>query len=97
MATCAWNCGGRTTNGSSTGSSTMINRADRLPVATLLGFGLGALLLSLIAWRVLTLGMAEHLSRADPDAALRWRAGYAEAQLRQLERQVRDPQHPAAQ
>ena len=74
----------------------MIDRADRLSVATRFGLGLGALLLALIAWRVLTLGMAEQLSRADPGAALRWRAGYAEAQLRQLELQARDSRGSAA-
>jgi hypothetical protein len=75
----------------------MINRADRLSSPTWAGLGLGGLLLSLIAWRVLTLGMAEHLSRADPDAALGWRAGYAEAQLRQLELRARQPRHSEAQ
>jgi hypothetical protein len=55
------------------------------------------LLLSLIAWRVLTLGMAEQLSRTDPGAALSWRPRYAEAQLRQLEGQARDRRLSAAQ
>jgi hypothetical protein len=42
---------------------------------------LTGLALAWIAWRVLTLGMAEHLARRDPGAALAWRAGNSEALL----------------
>lgn len=53
----------------------------------LVGLGLAALL-GFAAWRVLTLGLADHLSRSHPDAALAWRAAHPEAQLRRLEKQA---------
>lgn len=53
--------------------------------------GLGCLLLIFIAWRVLTLGVAEFLARVEPDAALRWSSGNAEAQFQREERNSRLP------
>jgi YD repeat-containing protein len=53
--------------------------------AMLLFLALGALFFAWIAWRVLTLGMAQNLSHSDPRAALAWRKGNAEALLQLLE------------
>jgi tetratricopeptide (TPR) repeat protein len=59
-----------------------------LALAALLGFA---------AWKSLTLGLADHLSRSQPDAALAWRAAHPEAQLRRLDKQARGADIPAGQ
>jgi hypothetical protein len=67
----------------------MHGQAERLPRRVWFGLGLAALLLAWVAWRVLTLGLADHLAKTDPGAALVWRAGQPEAQFRRGENQVR--------
>ena len=62
-----------------------------------LGVALGALLLSWVAWRVLTLGMAEQYSKDRPDIALDWRDAHAEALLQDLDREALTPRVSAAQ
>jgi len=62
----------------------------------LVGLGLAALL-GFAAWRSLTLGLADHLSRSQPDAALAWRAAHPEAQLRRLDKQARGAVIPTGQ
>jgi hypothetical protein len=59
--------------------------------------GIGALFFSWIAWRVFTLGMAQHYSRSSPVVALAWRKGDAEARIRELDRESVKRQYSAAQ
>jgi len=77
----------KTSNGASTGCSTMNAPAERSYRRIVVGLGL-TLLLAFVAWRVLSLGLADHLSRQNPDAALVWRGTHPEAQLRRLEQGV---------
>jgi tetratricopeptide (TPR) repeat protein len=62
-------------------------QADSTSRRILVGLGL-AVLLGFAAWRSLTLGLADHLSRSRPDAALAWRPAHPEAQLRRLDKQA---------
>ena len=48
-------------------------------------------LLAFVAWRVLTLGLADHWAESDPARALRWRGDHPEALIRLAEREVTDP------
>ena len=59
--------------------------------------GVGALFFLWIAWRMLSLGMAQYLARSDPAAALAWRNGHAEAQLQQLDLESAQHRYSAAQ
>jgi tetratricopeptide (TPR) repeat protein len=72
-------------------------RTDAYPVPRRLTLAVGALLLSWVAWRVFTLGMAEHYSRDSPDTALAWREGHAEALLQGLDREALAPHVSASQ
>ncbi len=47
--------------------------------------------LALLAWRVLTLGMAENFAASDPARALSWRSDHPEALLHAAQREARDP------
>jgi tetratricopeptide (TPR) repeat protein len=49
-----------------------------------------------LAWRVLSLGMADHLAVDKPGAALFWRSGHPEALLRMAEKCVSRKQWPEA-
>jgi tetratricopeptide (TPR) repeat protein len=71
-------------------------QAESTSRRVLVGLGLAALL-GFAAWRSLTLGLADHLSRSQPDAALAWRAAHPEAQLRRLDKQARGTVIPAGQ
>jgi tetratricopeptide (TPR) repeat protein len=64
-------------------------RAERPHRRIVVGLGL-TVLLAFVAWRVLSLGLADHLSRQNPDAALAWRGTHPEAQLRRIEQVVED-------
>src|SRR5689334_17903169 len=69
---------------------------DRRPAPTWL-LTMGALFFAFIAWRVVTLGMAEHLAPRNPAAALAWRNSDAEARLQELDLQAADHRYSAAQ
>jgi hypothetical protein len=84
MATFASICAARTNNGESIGCCTMNDRAERIRSHAWIGLCLVGLLFAWIASRVITLGMAEHLSRINPGASLTWRAEYPEALLRRF-------------
>ena len=43
--------------------------------------------LAFIAWRVLSLGMADHYAVTDPERALAWRGDHPEARLQAARRQ----------
>lgn len=63
----------------------MKDRANLVTGRAILGLSLVALLLAWVAWRALTLGMAEALSRTNPAAALQWRDDFPEALLRKFD------------
>jgi len=44
--------------------------------------------LALLAWRALSLGMADHYARSDPERALSWRSDHPEARLHPALRHV---------
>ena len=52
-------------------------------------------LLAFVAWRVLTLGLADHWAESDPARALWWRGDHPEALIRLAEREVTDPARAA--
>lgn len=52
--------------------------------------------LALLAWRVLSLGMADHYARSDPERALAWRSDHPEARLQAALRHVAAKDWPAA-
>jgi tetratricopeptide (TPR) repeat protein len=58
---------------------------------------MGALCVSFVAWRVLSLGMAEHFSHSNPAVALAWRSGDAEARLQELDLEAAAHRYSAAQ
>jgi hypothetical protein len=70
---------------------------DRPPAATWGILAIGSLTVFFVAWRVLTLGMAEHLARSNPHAALVWRNSDAEARLRELDLESAQRRYSAAQ
>ena len=53
-------------------------------------------LTAILAWRVLSLGLADHLAVEKPGAALFWRSGHPEALLRMAEKSVSRKQWPEA-
>ena len=72
-------------------------RTDGHPSPKWLAPGLGALLFVFLAWRVLSLGIADYLSRDQPDAALAWRSGYADALFHQFDLQASEKRASEAQ
>jgi len=52
--------------------------------------------LAFVAWRVLSLGMADHFARSDPERALAWRSNHPEALLQSALRHVAEKDWPAA-
>jgi hypothetical protein len=52
---------------------------------------IGLALVLLLAWRVVTLGMADHFAASDPARALEWRSDHPQALLRLAERTASDP------
>ena len=53
-------------------------------------------LTAVLAWRVLSLGLADHLAVEKPGAALFWRSGHPEALFRMAEKSVSRKQWPEA-
>ena len=49
-----------------------------------------------LAWRVLSLGMADHLAVDKPGTALFWRSGHPEALFRMAEKSVAEKKWPQA-
>lgn len=66
---------------------------DKIMIRNTLLLGLAAVL----AWRVLSLGMADHLAVADPEKALFWRSSHPEALFRMAEKSVAGKQWPQAE
>jgi len=54
-----------------------------------------AAVLLFVAWRVITLGLADHYSISDPARALAWRGDHPEALVREAERLALDPAQAA--
>jgi tetratricopeptide (TPR) repeat protein len=72
-------------------------RTDLRTTSKRLILALAVLCLLWIAWRILTLGMAQYLSRSDPAAALAWRSGHAEALLQELDLESAQHRYSAVQ
>ena len=53
-------------------------------------------LLAFMAWRVVSLGMADHFASSDPERALSWRGNHPEALFQQAQRLAEEPGQSAA-